>query len=259
MKPPVVLELAVLLVTERVPENQNKICINNNDLCFGSWSLLVNNKNKLVKAIILITSSLIMCGPCALGFEKTTVLPQGIRMISTKHVFGNIESKYNQSGSVETLGKALEKDIRIENIINKQTGVERKLSAALLTKEFSEKEVLGSFSSNMKVKMKVTAPVISYGISNHLTLAVAVPYYQASLGVGLGFTTTNKAAQVVSYLHSEENNAKVIAFNEVKINVPKWNAEEEDRLALEAQQEELAQQVEHGKDEDRQHEEDHGG
>lgn len=42
-------------------------------------------------------------------------------------------------------------------------------------------------------------------------------------------------------LHSEENNAKVIAFNEVKINVPKWNAEEEDRLALEAQQEELAQ------------------
>merc|ERR1712188_234542 len=68
----------------------------------------------------------------------------------------------------------------------------------------------------MKINLSVTAPLISYGLTDSITLAAAIPYYRAKVGLKMGFTPSDDATKFINILASEEVNqvqaAKDVAY-----------------------------------------------
>ena len=149
------------------------------------------------------------------GFEKTTVLPHKIRSLHIKRVTTTVTNSYNEEGSRLNLGNSLEKNITFKDILKSESGVKKNLLQGLLRDRFKLSESLGSFFADMKAKVSVVVPIISYGLTESTTIAIAVPYYAAKVGVSLGFKTSQQAEKFVSLLHDESINqtqsAKTVA------------------------------------------------
>jgi len=140
------------------------------------------------------------------GFEKTSVLPKGIRNFTVKQITTSISEKYNSQGKKEPLAKPLEKDLTFQKIVDKETGTKQLLLKSFLKDKFNLNDSLGNFLADMKANVAVTVPVLSYGISDSLTMAIAIPYYQAKVAVSLGFKEDQNAKDFIAALHSEDYN-----------------------------------------------------
>jgi hypothetical protein len=142
-----------------------------------------------------------------IAFETTRVLPKGIRSLSLKSMDTFLEYKTNSSGKKELLSKPLSKDLTFKNIVQNEEGIKKAaLEGFLLQEQFSLDESLGAFSAQMKGHVQVTVPILSYGLTDSITLAIAMPYYQSAIGIETVFRSNSRADDFVARLHSPEYN-----------------------------------------------------
>ena len=80
------------------------------------------------------------------------------------------------------------------------------LLLSFLDSKFGLEDSLGSFKGYMASNIEVQIPVLSYGITENITLAIAAPFYNVSMNVNLDFNVSQNGKDFVSRLSSPEYN-----------------------------------------------------
>jgi hypothetical protein len=160
---------------------------------------------------IIFVSTLIFA-PTAMAFENAKVLPKGVRNVNIRQVETTIDSKTTSAGSAEPLAQPLMQELTFEKIAKGEEAMQAKsLRAFLLTNGFAESEAVGEFKADLKGRVSVTAPIVSYGLTERLTLAVAAPYYRAATSIDIGFQPNARAEAFLAALAADENNQTAAA------------------------------------------------
>lgn len=150
-----------------------------------------------ISAFFVIASS-----KSSLAFESAKVLPKGIRSVTLKNVHTQVNSKTDSEGDIEPLATPLEKEINYGRILKGEKGTKRDLLAAFLEENgLKLTDSLGQFNADLKAKVDVYASLFSYGLTDRLTAAFVVPYYNAKSRVAISFRPdTMRANKFISLL-----------------------------------------------------------
>ena len=161
-----------------------------------------------------------ICAFSAYGFESTKVLPQGVRNIDFRNVGTNIKEYGNESGSRVNPAWKLNRDLKFSDIIKGYDGMKKsQFKAFLAAKNIDESDAAGRFSADLNGRMDVFAPVFAYGLSDKITLAMAVPFYSGSTDLEVGFIPGAGAANIVANLANPITNQMASAIEAAqKIN-----------------------------------------
>ena len=167
----------------------------------------------------------------AAGFESTKVLPKGIRNFSLTNISTSINTKRKNDGSIVPLSEPLSKDLRFSDLIKTESGMKKKKIEALLLIEnsLSTETPIGKFTADMEGAIAVTASIFAYGVTDRLTLAIAVPYYRARTRTNIGFIHEPAAQDFVDALSDKETNS-VANAREAAINLNKLTAKLKEKL-----------------------------
>ena len=139
--------------------------------------------------------------------EHTKVLPRGVRGLNIRSVETSISSKTDSNGKALPLASPLQQELTFSRIVKGEESVKGKqLQAFLLANGFSENDSVGQFTADLQGRVYVVAPIASYGLTDKLTLAIAVPYYKAKTAVEVGFQQNQRAKDFIASLASPEQN-----------------------------------------------------
>ncbi len=172
----------------------------------GTWEV------RVVK-FFLATTLLLTAEAWAL--ENAKVLPQGVRRINIKSLTTDLARTYNDEGDLASLAQPLAKDITFENVLKGKQGLDNtRLRAFLHENNIPHEQVLGSLSADLKGSIWVIAPVVAYGLTERVTLAIAAPFYLARTEVALGYRANETNAQNFLNLLSSPRYNQVAAARE---------------------------------------------
>jgi len=143
----------------------------------------------------------------ASAYESTKVLPKGIWNPRLRFVHTDISFKSNDQSEPAKLGSPLEKNLTFKEVLASRTGNKKvSLAAFMRSSGFNESDVLGSFQADLNARIQVFAPIIGYGITDSISLALALPVYSGQSRVSLGFAETSKASEFALKLAEPQNN-----------------------------------------------------
>ena len=143
----------------------------------------------------------------AYAFEDTKVLPKGVRNLTIRSVNTNFDTITDPNGAQKPLAHLLFKDLTFKQMANAEDPLKgRQLRGFLLQNGISESESAGQFSADIKGRVTVTAPIAAYGITDSMTLAVAVPIYNAATSASVGFRPNSNSTKLLSLLSRPETN-----------------------------------------------------
>lgn len=135
----------------------------------------------------------ICSGNTAVAFDHGKVLPDGVRRFSLTSLHTTISHKSDHSGHLEPIARPLEKDLDLAKVLKGESGIRQKsLQALMLHEGLTPQDSLGTFSADMQGKVAVTVPQFFWGITDRLTLAFALPWYEASIKVEPGFNINHQ-------------------------------------------------------------------
>lgn len=148
----------------------------------------------------------------ALAFENTQVLPKGVRNLNLRSVNTEFDEKTGPDGAKNPLAQPLMKDLTFDLIARGEEKLKGdQLRAFLTSNGFSESDSVGQFTADLNGKISVLAPIASYGVSDKMTVALAVPVYTASTSVSVGFQPNANASAFLAALAKPENNQTAAA------------------------------------------------
>lgn len=146
------------------------------------------------------------------AFENTQVLPKGVRNLNLRSVNTEFDQTSGPDGARNPLAQPLLKDLTFDLIARDEEKLKGdQLRAFLTSNGFQESDSVGQFTADVNGKISVIAPVAAYGITDKLTLAVAVPIYSASTTVDVGFRPNATASAFLAALAKPENNQTAAA------------------------------------------------
>lgn len=144
----------------------------------------------------------------AFAFEDSKVMPKGVRRLSLRTLTSNISEKTDSSGQRAELAKPLEKDLTFRDVLkNEKDPVKKELTLGFMGYEkFAESDAVGTFSADLKGRVTVVAPIFSYGLTEKVTLAAAMPIYDMAMSVGMGFNANANGQRFIDSLAGDYNN-----------------------------------------------------
>ncbi len=152
--------------------------------------------------------SLMLWGSVGFALEHTKVLPKGVRNVDIKVVNSEISEQTNNKGVPEPLAKPITQDLTFEKAAKEEKdAIKRiKLKGFLRERGLSDDDSLGQYTGDVQGQVTVVAPIISYGITESLTLAIAVPIYRASTAVSVGFQPSGTGQRFLELLAEPYSN-----------------------------------------------------
>lgn len=156
---------------------------------------------------MLFALCLILAGE-GFAFENAKVLPPGVSRMNLRVVSVNLNEKSDSSGVGRNIEEPLEKNLSFRDVLNgEKDPLKRELTAGfLLSNGIKESDTLGNFTADLTGLVTVYAPNYSYGITDRLTVAAAIPVYYASMNVDVGFKSNGGAKSFRDLLLAGYNN-----------------------------------------------------
>ena len=143
-----------------------------------------------------------------LEFETTKVLPKGVRNPRFKNVFMSIENRFNGVGQIEPLGVKLNKGVTWDALLDKQeTDAKReKLKGLIGASDVSlaSSSGPGSTTGVVNTLIDVKVPVLAWGVTDRLTLAVAVPIMKVQISADTGFESNEDGNRFLNTLSAQD-------------------------------------------------------
>ena len=161
-----------------------------------------------MKRKIILSTFLVMIGGPSFAFESTKTLPRGIRNLNIKGVYTSTSNKTDQNGQKISIADALWKPLKYKNILSSEENPLKRtqLQAFLLQQGLSKEQSVGDFKADLNAQINVWAPILGWGLTDTLTLAVAVPYYSTSTDIQPGFQTNAGADDFLARLTTPSMN-----------------------------------------------------
>jgi hypothetical protein len=143
-----------------------------------------------------------------LAFENAKVLPPGVSRMNLRVVSVNLNEKTDSAGVGRNIEEPLEKSLSFRDVLNgEKEALKRELTAGfLLSNGIKESDSLGKFTADLSGIVTVYAPNYSYGITDRVTVAAAIPVYYASMNVDVGFRSNGGANSFRDLLSAGYNN-----------------------------------------------------
>ena len=148
------------------------------------------------------------------SFPSARVLPKGIRNLSMKGLFARASQRYNENGETVVLANALNSDITFKKVYDsKKTDFDR---ASILNvmhklgKDFDDS--FGESTGDVRVAATARVPVFALGVTDKLTVAMAVPVIKSSMKIKTGVVQENQAlhTQMIQTLNDSGVPTKVV-------------------------------------------------
>ena len=142
----------------------------------------------------------------AFAFEDTKVLPKGVRNLSIRTVDTSFNQTTDPGGMVEPLAHLLYKDLTFAQVVRDDTKLKGALlKGFMLQNGLKDEDAVGQFSADITAHLTVIAPIMAYGLTPNLTLALATPFYQAQTKTNVGFVPNQRAQSLMALLAKPEN------------------------------------------------------
>ncbi|MEW6055064.1 MAG: hypothetical protein AB1540_00490 [Bdellovibrionota bacterium] len=134
-------------------------------------------------------------------FETTAVLPKGVRNPRFKDLILFMDEKYGDTGGIEPLGGKLNKTITWQDVIDGQENdfKKAKVEGVLRDLNFGNDEAAGASTGVVNTYANVKVPVFAMGVTEKLTMAVAVPVVDVQVNADTGLI---KSAQGEAFVKS---------------------------------------------------------
>jgi hypothetical protein len=159
--------------------------------------------------------------------ESTKVLPENVRNPRFKSIYMSVANKFDGVGQTQELGFKLNKVVSWQDIKDAQSSIEKKtVIDGVLKDPYSDGNTTspaidpngspGATTGKVQTFANVMVPVLAYGVTDRLTMAVAVPVMSVSISADTGFTASadgrtfiNGACSKSSIYDCAENAAKL--------------------------------------------------
>lgn len=153
--------------------------------------------------------------------EDAKVMPAKIRRVSVRYVGTDISEKTDGGFNSFPLSKPLSKALTFKDILKgEKDAVKNALTSGFLSSEgFEAGEAVGAFAADVKTRVQVTAPILTYGLTPSTTLAVAIPVYRMQTLAEVSFQANETGQKFINNLVSSYNNQTASARDAVsKLN-----------------------------------------
>jgi hypothetical protein len=156
-----------------------------------------------VLAFALLTSA-----GAASAFESTKTLPQGIRNLNIRGLYTSTSEKTDPNGNSISLAEPLWRPLRFRSILSTEEDPLKRtqLEAFLIQQGIDKEQSVGDFYADLNARINVWAPIVGWGLTDNLTVALAVPYYSTSTDIEPGFRTNAGADDFLARLTTESMN-----------------------------------------------------
>ncbi|HYX38915.1 MAG TPA: hypothetical protein VE954_37895 [Oligoflexus sp.] len=156
----------------------------------------------------VLAFALLLSAGAASAFESTKTLPQGVRNLNIRGLYTSTSEKTDPNGNSISLAEALWRPLRFRSILSTEDDPLKRtqLEAFLVQQGISKEQSVGDFYADLNARINVWAPIVGWGLSNDMTLAVAVPYYSTSTDIEPGFRTNQGAEDFLARLTTDSMN-----------------------------------------------------
>lgn len=140
-------------------------------------------------------------------------MPKGVRRVSLRLVNTSIDEKTSPDGERRSLGRPLSKDLTFKDIAkNEANPTKRALTKGYLGYAgYGDTQGVGAFDADVESRVTVFAPIATYGLTDRVTLAVAMPIYNMATSIDAGFRPNATGQAFVDGLADGWNNQRASA------------------------------------------------
>lgn len=123
-------------------------------------------------------------------FESSQTLPQGVRNPRFVNVLMSIDSKFGGTGGIQPLAQPINRTVRWNDILGMEKDSLKRMGiqAIIQSENLDPNGGPGSTTGQVNSFFNVRVPVLAVGISNRLTLGIAVPIVKISVSADTGFS-----------------------------------------------------------------------
>lgn len=167
-----------------------------------------------------------------MDFENTRVLPKGIRNFRFRGAEFQATDKFDGAGHVVPVGNALNKGVTWNKLIDgKDSDLEKGiLKGYLESKDVNLNEEVGQTTGVVGINFQTYVPIFAWGVTEKMTVAMAVPIIKSSLEVDSGFVGNQNLAGIGDQLirDGSQNKAYELKYktaNAIQEKLRKYNYE----------------------------------
>jgi hypothetical protein len=161
----------------------------------------------LLFSFSLLSSSFLCAGDLKAPFEypTTLVLPKGIRNVRFKGIDASTSEKFDWQGQTISLANPLSKTVTWSDLVDPKSDNIKKglLKGYLKAKGINMGEEVGTTTGDVQVTANAFIPIVAYGLTEKLTLALAVPIIRYNMTVDTGFQYKSPLSNIRDTLTSE--------------------------------------------------------
>jgi hypothetical protein len=145
-----------------------------------------------------------------MDIENAKLLPKGVRNLRLRGAQFQATDKFNGTGQVVPVGNALNKGVTWNKIIDgKDTDLEKGLLRGYLeSKNVNLSDEVGQTTGEVGIDFQPMIPILAYGLTEKMTVAVAVPVIKTNLQVGAGFVANQKLETIGKNLIQDGSQGK---------------------------------------------------
>ncbi len=151
-----------------------------------------------------------------IGLTSAQVLPKNIRNLRYNSIFIEGNEKYTNTGVEAPLADPFFKNLTWNDVLDFKGDAIKKglLKGYLEANGFDLDAVVGSTNGDISGSATAHVPVFAYGLTEKLTLAIAVPIIKYESLVGVGFVPTSEIDRINRSFEDNENIASQTEFND---------------------------------------------
>ena len=153
-----------------------------------------------------------------LGVDSAQVLPKGVRNVRISTFSTQVSQKFTNGGGKEQLSTGFEKKVTWNTLTEGLSGDDGvALKGYLKGKGIDTDQEIGQTHGGVNTRLTGTVPIIGYGLTDRLTMAVAVPILYSNVNVDTGWESNGNMQSLINTASGEGIYNK-IATNQSKLN-----------------------------------------
>lgn len=176
----------------------------------------------IVLAIAALASKAKASGLLApIALDSAQVMPKGVRSVRLAGFTFQTDDKYNGNGSIVSLANEINRPVSLRQLADAQPkGFERgQFKGGLESLGLDLDSVVGTTNGAVDTRVTTTLPIFVWGVSQKLTLAMAIPVVYSNMNVATGWTANGNMQKVVDTAVAKGLGSKVIAKEQALQNV----------------------------------------
>lgn len=136
------------------------------------------------------------------SLEGTQVLPSGVRNPRFLAILMSMDSRFDSDGNTIPLGDRLNKPVGWSDVIDAQDDdVLKEIARSVLRdSNIPESGTAGRATGVVKTYASVLTPALAYGVTDRMTIALAVPVYRVEAKVDTGFIKSSQGQTFINSL-----------------------------------------------------------